>query len=112
MKQSKHQRRDAAPIHRSSSPRGTSASSSAYWLYGAHAVEAALLNPERKVRRIVASAQALERLMLPKSRTLPQPETMEPRAIDQLLGSQTVHQGIGAYVEPLSPFVLEDIIHI
>jgi 23S rRNA (guanosine2251-2'-O)-methyltransferase len=115
MKQSKHQRRDGAPGNRSTlPPRGTSGSSGAYWLYGAHAVEAALANPERRIRRIIASSSMLEKLILPSdaSRKLPHPETMDPRTLDQLLGAQSVHQGIGVYVEPLALGVLEDVIHM
>ncbi len=81
-----------------------------YWLYGWHAVEAALANPERNVKRIIASPVALEKLSLP-DRRLPQPERMEPRAMDQLLGNDAVHQGIAVRVEPLGNYVLEDVLH-
>ncbi|OYW13794.1 MAG: 23S rRNA (guanosine(2251)-2'-O)-methyltransferase RlmB [Rhodospirillales bacterium 12-54-5] len=84
-----------------------------YWLYGNHAVNAALANPQRIVRRLVASKSALEQLVLPKidGRKLPQPEMMDGKTLDGLLGANAVHQSIGAYVEPLQAFVLEDIIH-
>ena len=81
-----------------------------YWLYGWHAVEAALNNPERGIKRIIASPAALEKLKLP-ARKLPQPERTEPRAMDQMLGADAVHQGIAIRVEPLGNYVLEDVIH-
>lgn len=114
MKNSIHPRRKVATHKRvAQSQRGASSGGGAYWLYGAHAVAAALANPERMVRRIVGTSSALKNLLPSRAvgRKLPQPEAMEPRALDQLLGAQAVHQGIGAFVEPLTPLVLEDILH-
>lgn len=108
MRQSKHPRRDTAhhkPTHHA--PRNTS-TGGAYWLYGAHAVAAALANPQRRVRRMVGTAAALRNVSLPATT---KPEVMEPRALDAVLGANAVHQGIGAYVEPLTPLVLEDVLH-
>lgn len=79
------------------------------WLYGWHAVEAALANPERVVKRLVCSPAAREKLQLP-ARRLPTPETMEPRAMDHMLGQDAVHQGIAAYVQPLPGYTLEDVL--
>lgn len=81
-----------------------------YWLYGWHAVNAALANPERKVRRILASESAAPRLQLP--RDLPAPQVLSPREMDHLLGNDAVHQGIAALVTPLPIYVLEDVLHI
>lgn len=80
-----------------------------HWVYGWHAVNAALANPERQIIRILASPQAAEKLQLP--RKLPTPHIMEGRELDRILGSESVHQGIAAEVRPLEPFVLEDILH-
>lgn len=93
-------------------PRGSSGQvGNGYWLYGNHAVEAALANPNRAIRRLVGSKGALERL--PRAnRQLPQPETFEPKALDALLGASAVHQGIAVLVEPLPAMVLEDVMHI
>lgn len=87
-----------------------SSSGGGHWVYGWHAVNAALANPERQVLRIVATPNAGERLKLPK-RKLPVPHIMEPREIDRVLGAENVHQGIGAEVRALEPYMLEDIIH-
>lgn len=81
-----------------------------YFVYGWHAVQAALANPERVVTRILASPQAAERLKLP-NRRLPNPHIMEPRELDRMLGDQAVHQGIAAEVKPLEPYGIEDVIH-
>ena len=81
-----------------------------YWIYGRHAVTAALANPERQVSRILVSAQAGERIALP--RNLPSPQTVENKELDRLLGEQAVHQGIAALVSPLPGYVIEDVLHI
>jgi 23S rRNA (guanosine2251-2'-O)-methyltransferase len=44
------------------------------------------------------------------ARKLPNPETMEPRAMDNLLGSESVHQGIAALVMPLEQFILDEML--
>ncbi len=85
------------------------ASSGGHWVYGWHAVNAALANPERQVLRIIATEPNAQRLKLP--RKLPNPHIMEPRDIDRILGTDAVHQGIGAEVKPLEPYMLEDVIH-
>lgn len=81
-----------------------------HWVYGWHAVTAALANPERIVLRIIATASNADQLELP--RKLPTPHIMDTKEMDRILGHESVHQGIAAEVRPLEPFVLEDIIHI
>ncbi len=82
-----------------------------HWVYGWHAVNAALANHERVVTRIIASPTAAEKLVLP-TRRLPTPHVMEPRELDRILGNDSVHQGIAAEVKPLEPYRIEDILHI
>ena len=85
--------------------------SNGHFVYGWHAVNAALANEERVVIRIIASPAAAEKLTLP-ARKLPTPHIMEPRELDRILGSESVHQGIAAEVKPLEPYMIEDIINI
>lgn len=77
-------------------PRGT------VWLYGLHAVAAALANPSRRLRRLVlteeAEAELTQRLAPPWA--LP-PERSERGRIDHLLGRDTVHQGAALLADPL-----------
>jgi len=76
-------------------------------LYGLHTVRAALDNPRRRIRRMLATRNALERLGLAESTTLPFPlEMVEPRAIDRITGSEAVHQGVLIEAEPLKPKAL------
>lgn len=85
---------------------GGGAGGAAVWLYGVHAVTAALLNPERKVRRLLATAEAAK--ALPDAR--PQPEIVERAEIDRVLPPGAVHQGLALAVEPLPATEMEDVI--
>ncbi|MEF2073606.1 23S rRNA (guanosine(2251)-2'-O)-methyltransferase RlmB [Consotaella aegiceratis] len=70
-------------------------------LYGLHTVVAALGNPERRCHRLVATRNAMNRLEMDEA-SLPCPvEIAEPRALDKLLGSDAVHQGIMLEADPL-----------
>lgn len=85
------------------------------WLYGWHAVNAALANPERVIVRIIGTEAAVEKLVLPTStgkRRLPNPHLMDGREVDRILGAESVHQGIGIEVLPLEPWTLDDILNI
>lgn len=78
------------------------------WIYGIHATAAALANPARKVRRLVATAEGAERL----ARAAPgaQPETVDRSALDQMLPAGAVHQGVALDAEPLDQPDLSEII--
>jgi len=70
------------------------------WLYGRHAVAAVLANPERRVRRVFATKNAADWLA---SRTIREEcrekiEDAKPDAIDRLLPTGAVHQGLAAEV--------------
>lgn len=79
----------------------------ALWIYGIHPVLAALGNPRREIRRIVATANAASRLS-EAGATLPlAPEETTPRDLDRLLGGEAVHQGIAIEVAPLPPLSLD-----
>lgn len=64
-------------------------------LYGLHTVRAALQNPARQIARMLVTRNALGRLALPDAGDLPFPvEIVAPQAIDRLLGSDAIHQGV------------------
>lgn len=84
------------------------------WLYGAHAVLAALANKERKIRRIVLTAEALRSnaASIQRARALrplPGEETTERQELDRLLPPGAVHQGIAVLAEHLDSPGIEDI---
>jgi 23S rRNA (guanosine2251-2'-O)-methyltransferase len=70
-------------------------------IFGIHAVEAAVNNPKRSIRRLYLTDNAEHRLgAAVKARDIPC-ERVLPRDLDRLLGADTVHQGALAEVEPL-----------
>ncbi|MEL0012991.1 MAG: RNA methyltransferase substrate-binding domain-containing protein, partial [Alphaproteobacteria bacterium] len=64
------------------------------WLYGIHAVLAALENDERLIRRILISRETREALGDRLPRLSAQPETVDRMKLDSLLPPGAVHQGI------------------
>ena len=83
--------------------------SGAQWLYGLHAVQAALANPRRKLGRAVLTPRATETLgskLLARVRV----ETAEPSAIDRLLPPGAVHQGVALEAWPLKPLDLDEVL--
>ena len=79
------------------------------WLYGLHAVQAALANPHRKLGRAALTPRAIETLgseLLARVRV----ETLEPGAIDKLLPAGAVHQGAALEAWPLKSRDLNDIL--
>ena len=73
-------------------------------LYGLHTVRAALDNPVRKVRRMLATRNALARLGIEEGAALPFAlEIVEPRDIDRLVGGEAVHQGVVIEAAALKP---------
>jgi len=77
--------------------------------YGWHSVKAALENPARRVRKLMATENALRRLR-DESIPLPvEPELVRPDAIAARLGPDAVHQGLLAEADPLPVPTLETL---
>jgi 23S rRNA (guanosine2251-2'-O)-methyltransferase len=75
----------------------------ALWLYGLHAVAAALRNPARHLRRLLLTEEAESALAGTLPRPWPlTPERTERARLDQLLGRDMVHQGVALLVDPLA----------
>ena len=70
------------------------------WLYGRHAVAAALANPDRRVRRVLATKNAADWLKpkFPDLLASKKFEDAKPDAIDRALPAGAVHQGVAAEV--------------
>lgn len=71
------------------------------YIYGIHPVAAALANPRRKIRRLLATENAAQRLNELGAQLTVAIEPAAPRDLDRLLGSEAVHQGLVAEVDPL-----------
>src|SRR5579864_3863412 len=85
------------------------------WLYGRHAVAAALANPARHVRRLLALPEAAAELRLligTAQAHLPPgaPEILDRRGFDQLLPQGAVHQGMALAAEPLPTGDIDDLL--
>jgi 23S rRNA (guanosine2251-2'-O)-methyltransferase len=79
-------------------------------LYGIHTVKAALDNPNRTIKRMLVTRNALERLEIPDLSALSfDVDIVEPRNIDKETGSDAVHQGVMIEVEPLAVKRLQDL---
>jgi 23S rRNA (guanosine2251-2'-O)-methyltransferase len=78
------------------------------FLYGLHTVRAALDNPRRTKRRLLATPNALARLRESGGIDVPVEEA-SPRELDRLLGGEAVHQGAALEVEPVGRFGLGEL---
>lgn len=84
-----------------------------HWVWGLHAVSAALANAKRRVRRLVLAEAALDahaglRRLLSDRKV--QAETVQPSAFETLLGPGAVHQGIALLTDAPEPVELSDAI--
>ncbi len=118
-------RRKPAPSRRSrrgpkpAAPgRGGTGQSSGQWIYGAHAVLAALANPRRQWLRLVLTAAA-EKTYGERIRNITAgredvstkgPEIITATALDALLPTGAVHQGIAIEAHDLPRTGIEDIV--
>jgi 23S rRNA (guanosine2251-2'-O)-methyltransferase len=79
------------------------------YLYGLHTVRAALDNPLRTRKALLATPNALVRLMESGGIAGMRVTETTPRELDRLLGQDAVHQGMALEVDPVSRFGLDDI---
>ena len=77
------------------------------WLYGRHAVLAALANPERRIERILATKEAAERHAAELGNKV---ELFSRDDLGHRLPAGAVHQGLAALVAPLEEPQLEDVL--
>ncbi len=78
------------------------------WLWGGHAVLAALANPNRRCRRVLVAEESqdhwhskLAPLLAAREDLPPEPEVRPRKAFDRLLPESVVHQGLALLAEPL-----------
>lgn len=78
-------------------------------IFGIHAVEAALANPRRSIRKVYLTDNAERRLQEALSARQLAHERVLPRDLDRRLGADTVHQGALIEADPLSEPSLVDL---
>ncbi len=94
--------RGPGPVHQDR--RATEAPKGTVWLYGIHAVTAALANPARRLRRLLLTEDAETSVL----NGFPQPWPMQAERVDRpkldhILGRDAVHQGAALLTDPLTP---------
>lgn len=94
-------RRDHTP------PSRPAAGGGRLWLYGRHAVEAALKNKRRTCHQLLATDEALERLDQAARSRAPEIRRVDRADLDAKLGEHIVHQGLALAVAPLPSLSLE-----
>lgn len=104
--------RKPAPRHAERPPHTPrEAPGNSLWIYGLHAVAAALGNPARHLRRLLLTeegeAAIATRLARPWALTV---ERTERGRLDHLLGPGAIHQGAALLVEPLAPPSLQSAV--
>jgi len=78
---------------------GSSREGGAGWIWGLHAVKAALANPKRTIHTIIMTEKAQSRISLPDN--APLPEIVMPQVLDKQFGDGAAHQGIAIKAAPL-----------
>jgi 23S rRNA (guanosine2251-2'-O)-methyltransferase len=76
-------------------------------MYGWHTVTAALRNPARRVKKLLATENAARRLA--EEGISAKPETVRPSAIEDRLEPDAVHQGLYLEAEPLPSPTIENV---
>ena len=84
-------------------PRAPDTPRGALWLYGLHAVAAALANPARRLRHLMVTEEAQQTLAQRQPPPWPvPPEQVERGRLDHLLGRDIAHQGVALLADPLA----------
>jgi 23S rRNA (guanosine2251-2'-O)-methyltransferase len=78
-------------------------------IYGWHTVTAALRNPARRLRRLLATENAARRLADEGIELRITPEIVRPSAIAERLTPDAVHQGLYLEADPLPSPAIEDV---
>ena len=78
-------------------------------IYGWHAVQAALENPARRIRRLLVTPNGARRIDELAIKLSVKPDIVRPEEIDRLLPPDAVHQGVLAEADPLPAPALEDL---
>jgi 23S rRNA (guanosine2251-2'-O)-methyltransferase len=91
--------------------RSPDAPKGAVWLYGHHAIAAALANPSRRLRHLLLTEEAETAITASFKAAWPlQPERTDRARLDQLLGRDVVHQGAALLADPLPQPSLQSVL--
>ncbi len=90
-------------------PRRAPAAASSDWLWGWHAVSAALANPARGAPRRLVATPERARELAQRFPALPAPEPFDAAAIAHLLPAGAAHQGVALKAAPIEPYGLAEL---
>lgn len=76
-----------------------------HYLFGTHACAAALANPMRKIKRVLATKQTADEMG-----SLPNPQIVDGKKLENALPPGVVHQGIAVECEPLKQPTLDQFL--
>ncbi len=82
------------------------------YLYGLHAVRAALENTKRRKMRLLATENALQRLGEAVSNSGVSVDLVEASSLDPLVGRDAVHQGVVLECAPLDNLDASELFHL
>ena len=103
------QTRQSGPVRKDARP---ARASEELWIYGHHAVAAALANPQRKILRLIATPDAAAKLSedtsVPKE-PLAHLKNAARVEIDAIVGAGSVHQGAAVLTRPIG-YDLADVL--
>ena len=87
-------------------------SADGFWLWGRHAVLAAVANPRRRLLRLCAAAETAAELTAAAAAGAPRPavEPLDRRTLAAALAADAVHQGFAALARPLPPWDLAELL--
>lgn len=101
-------RKPSPPYTRSSRFGDEGGRADIHLLWGVHAVSAALANPKRRLRRLIASENGWNRVEEAVAGRIA-PEILRPAEIDRLVPPDAVHQGLVLEADPLPVLAIDDI---
>ncbi len=90
-------------------PRARAEAGGAEWLWGWHAVAAALANPRREAARRILASPERARQLTERFGRLAGLETVEPGVIGKHLPAGAAHQGVALKSPPLEPVSIEEL---
>ncbi|MEO0956816.1 MAG: RNA methyltransferase, partial [Pseudomonadota bacterium] len=90
--------------HANKKSAGPTDPSAPIWLWGTHAVEAALASPQRKILELKATPNAIRRMRLERA------DEIDQKQLSRMLPDSAVHQGVAVKVKPLAPIDLDALI--
>ena len=110
-------RRNPDHRHRAFKPKRGASTDDGVWLYGLHAVAAALANNERKLTKLLVNRESFEALMrlaaipesAPGAALIRNPMLVDRQEIDQVLPRGAVHQGVALRVAALPERTLPEV---